>query len=224
MAQILAHLERQYQIRPTGIIHVGANKGQEVPAFRESGIRPVVLVEPLERPFRRLVQAIDGEPGFYPVRACLSDVAGREVDFHVASNGGQSSSYLKPAAHRELHPGVTFDTTETMRTETLDGVLATLAREAGVDPGRFDYIGLDTQGTEFDILRGAGATLAAANYVFTEVNFGNLYEGDTGLYEGIAIMRGLGFDLYHLRMRTKRWGAALFMRTAAVEQRWRRGR
>ena len=216
MAQCLKLLERRYGIRPTGIIHVGANTGQEVPVFRESGIRPVVLIEPLAEPFGQLVRAVDGTPGFYPLKACLSDAAGRTVDFHVASNGGQSSSYLKPAAHLAIRPDITFDRTETMVTDTLDRVVGALCREHGLQPGSFDYIGLDTQGTEMDILNGAPEALRHAKYVFTEVNFGNLYEADTGLYQVIDIMRGWGFDLYHLLMTTRGWGDALFMRRAAV--------
>ena len=30
-------------------------------------------------------------------------------------------------------------------------------------------------------------------------------------------MRGWGFDLYHLSMKTRGWGDALFMRTAAIK-------
>jgi FkbM family methyltransferase len=218
MAQCLTLLERRYGIRPTGIIHVGANTGQEVAVFRDSGIRPVVLIEPLAGPFGQLVRAIGGTPGFYPLNTCLSDAAGRTVDFHVASNGGQSSSYLKPAAHLAIRPDITFDRTETMVTDTLDRAIGSLCREHGLRPGSFDYIGLDTQGTEMDILRGSPEMLGHARYVFTEVNFGNLYEADTGLYRAIELMRGWGFDLYHLLMTTRGWGDALFMRRPAVGQ------
>ena len=184
-------LERSYGIRPTGIVHVGANTGQEVPDYRASGIRPVVLVEPLAGPFGQLVRAVDGTPGFHPLKACLSDVAGRTVDFHVASNGGQSSSYLKPAAHLKIRPDITFDRTETMVTDTLDRAIGALCREHGLRPESFDYIGLDTQGSEMDILRRGSRGAGAAKYVFTEVNFGNLYEADTGVVPG---------DRHHARL------------------------
>jgi FkbM family methyltransferase len=220
MGECLRLLERSFGIRPTGIIHVGANSGQEVPVYRESGIRPVVLIEPLAGPFGQLVRAVDGTPGFYPLKACLSDAADRRVDFHVASNRGQSSSYLKPAAHLEIRPDITFDRTEPMVTDTLDRAVGALCREHAIPPERLDHLVLDTQGSEMDILRGGAGVLASAKHVFTEVNFGNLYEADTSLYRTIEIMHGLGFDLYHLAMNHFGWGDALFMRTAVV----RRGR
>ena len=216
MAQCLELLAQSYGIRPTGIIHVGANSGQEVPEYRASGIRPVVLVEPLAGPFGNWSGTVDGTPGLYPLKACLSDAADRTVEFHVASNGGQSSSYLRPAAHVDIAPEVTFDRTETMVTDTLDGVVARLCRAQGLAPESFDYIGLDTQGSEMDVLRGGREALACARCVFTEVNFGNLYEADTGLYQVIEMMRGWGFDLYHLSMAGRGWGDALFLRREAV--------
>ena len=216
MAHGLKLLEQGFGIRPKGIVHVGANIGQEVPVFRDSGARPVVLVEPLADAFAQLERAVGTTPGFYPVQACLSDTADRKVDFHVASNGGQSSSYLPPAEHMKIAPGVSFDRIETMTTDTLDRTLARLSREHGLDPASFDYIGLDTQGAEMDIRRGAPEAVRTAKYVYTEVNFENLYAGDTGLYDAIALMRGWGFDLYHLAMSGRGWGDALFIRREAV--------
>jgi FkbM family methyltransferase len=218
LAEGLNLLEQVYGIRPTGIIHVGANNGQEVPSFRASGARPVLLFEPLAEPFANLERACAGAEEFYPIRACLADVADRTVPFHVASNGGKSSSYLPPAEHVAIAPNVTFDRVETMTTETLDRAVAKLVRERGIDPARLDYIGLDTQGSEMDILRGGQETLARAKCVYTEVNFGNLYRGDTGLYDAIALMRGWGFDLYHLAMAGRGWGDALFLRRGAVAE------
>ena len=217
MAHCLRLLERSYGFRPRGIIHVGANTGQEVPVYRDSGIRPVVLVEPLAEAFGHLVRAVDGAEGLHPVQACLSDVAGRTVEFHVASNGGQSSSYLKPASHLKIRPDITFDRTETMVTDTLDAMVARLCHAQGLAPESLDYLGLDAQGAEVEILRGGQDVLRHAKYVFTELNFGNLYEGDTGLYEAIEILRGWGFDLYYLSMKTRGWGDGLFMRTAAIK-------
>ena len=219
MASGLGILERRFNIRPKGIVQVGANSGQELPAFRERGIRPVIMVEPLEAPFRALVTAVGDEPGYHPVKACLSDVADKQVEFFVASNGGQSSSYLKPARHLEMHPDVRFDTSEKMSTDTLDRLVGRVCGEQGIDPATFDFLLLDTQGAEFDILKGGPRVLAAARYVFTEISFGNLYEGDTGLYDGVAVMREAGFDLYNLTMSANGWGDALFMRREAVRER-----
>jgi FkbM family methyltransferase len=216
MSHALGNMDRFYQIIPTGIIHIGANKGQEVVDYKESGIRPVVLIEPLEDPFRRLVSAIADEPGFFPVCECLSDVSGRKVDFHIASNGGQSSSYFPPEKHLELYPHVKFDQKIEMTTRTLDEVIESLSTD--LDARQLDYISLDTQGSELDILKGGMNALSNAKFVFSEVSFPGLYKGAPDLYDIIDFMRKNGFDICQLVMRNKGWGDALFARKGTISK------
>jgi FkbM family methyltransferase len=208
MSHAIKNLARFYDAQPAGIIHIGANSGQEVTDYRESGIRPVVLIEALEAPFKRLIRAVGEEPGFYPVQACLSDTPGREVAFFVASNGGQASSYFQPGSHLDHYPQVKFDTQVTLVTQTLDDVLSQLAGVA--DISRLDYISLDTQGSELDILRGGRKALQNARFVYTEVSYPGLYKNAPSVYEVIDFMRHAGFDLCQLTMRTKGWGDARF--------------
>lgn len=215
MSHALDFIKRHYELTPKGIIHVGANRGQEVEAYKTSGIRPVVLIEPLPDPFARLVRAVNSEPGFHTVQACCSDRA-REVAFHVASNGGQASSYLPPAEHLTLYPNVTFGSTVTIMTKTLDTLLDELATD-GVETAQLDYLAMDTQGSERDVLLGAPRTLERVKFVWTEVSMSNLYEGAASVYEMIEFMRARNFDLFGLTMRRKLWGDALFIRTGLVD-------
>ncbi|WP_368414406.1 FkbM family methyltransferase [Falsiroseomonas sp.] len=215
MSHALDFIKKYYELTPTGIIHVGANRGQEVDAYKASGIRPVVLIEPLPDPFARLVRAVNAEPGFHAVQACCSDQA-RDVEFHVASNGGQASSYLPPAEVLNLYPNVTFGSTVKFRTKTLDTLLDELAAE-GVETHKLDYLAMDTQGSERDVLLGASKALENVNFVHTEVSMANLYSGGASVYEMIEFFRGRGFDLFNLLIRRKLWGDALFVRTGLVD-------
>jgi FkbM family methyltransferase len=213
MSTALQNIERFYKMVPWGIIQVGASKGQEVPEYKESGIRPVVLVEPLDDSFRRLCKVINGEPGFFPVQKCLSDTAGKTVTFNVASNW-QSSSYYEPKDHLTLYPRVTFDNKIELVTDTLDGMIAALAGD--LDPTLLDYISLDTQGAELDILKGGPNCLGIAKFVYTEVSFKGLYAGAPDIYDMIAFMREANFDLFGAHMTSKSWGDALFIKKGVV--------
>jgi FkbM family methyltransferase len=212
MSQGIGHLERYYRLKPNGIIHVGANKGQEVEAYRESGIRPVVLIEPLPEAFTALLKAVDGEVGFFPVQACCDATGDRVVDFHVSTGDGQSSSYLKPTGHLDVAPYVKFDQVMKLKTSTLDEVVAELGKTQAIDVYNLDYLAIDTQGAERDVLIGAKKTLAAVKFVWLEVTFGSLYAEDCNVYQMIKFMRMLGFDLYHLLIGRQPWGDALFIR------------
>jgi FkbM family methyltransferase len=78
-----------------------------------------------------------------------------------------------------------------VRTETLDR----WASEHAI--GFIDFLKLDTQGTELDILRGAGGLLAARNIgvVYAEVTFLPLYEGQCSFAELDLWMRQCGYRL-----------------------------
>ena len=214
MGHALKTIDRFYGLTPRGIIHVGANSGQEVPDYMASDITPVVLIEPLQIPFKRLLKSIDNAEGFFPVQKCLSDVAGKTVIFNVASNSGQASSYYEPENHLTIYPGVTFGEKIEFTTETLDAVVQGLS--GSLDRSKLDYISLDTQGSELDIIKGASRCLEDAKFVFLEVSFKGLYRDAPDMYEVIQFMRSKEFDLYHCLMRNKGWGDALFIKRGVV--------
>ncbi len=208
---------QKLELNPTGIIHVGANDGQEVKAYKaNTQCRPVLLIEPLPKSFAALTAKVADEPDFHLVQACCADESGRRVDFHIASNGEQSSSYLRPTGHLAVVPEITFDETIQVETITLDDLLADLSATSGVPSRRFDYLGMDTQGAEFDVLRGAGKTLPHLKFVFMEVSFGGIYDGDADVYTMIDFMHAQGFDLYNLEMKRRPWGDALFIRKGVL--------
>lgn len=218
MSHGLQRLQMDFGVVPTGILHVGASDGGELDAYLRCGARPIVLVEALDEPFRVLQSRASGRDGVLAVQACVSDAEGRRVRFNVASNGGRSSSYLQPTGHVAMLPEIRFPTVVDLTTTTLDRVLGEAAGRGGFDPATVDYLGMDTQGTELDVLRGAPETLSHINFVFTEVSFGSLYAGSASLYELTDFLREQGFDLYWCNIRGLGWGDALFIRRDWVKE------
>lgn len=84
-------------------------------------------------------------------------------------------------------------------TQTCDIDVVTLAgwaAEAGVT--RFDYLKLDTQGSELEILQGAGSLLDQTRCIDVEVEFNPIYQGQP-LYADIdRFLRNRGFVLWKL--------------------------
>lgn len=62
-----------------------------------------------------------------------------------------------------------------------------------------DFLKIDVQGAELDVLRGASKTLAKTLVVETEVEFVQLYEGQPLFAEIDQAMRAAGFKLYNFR-------------------------
>jgi FkbM family methyltransferase len=120
-----------------GVIHVGANIGQERELYAHYGL-DVLWIEPLPEVFSTLERNIRAFPRQRAVQALVTDRD--DSDF---------------AAHAEIWPGVVFTRSLPLRGVTLPTLLA---RE-GIDPAPYDALVLDTQGAELLVLRGAAALL-----------------------------------------------------------------
>ncbi len=101
-----------------------------------------------------------------------------------------------------------------MVTETLDDVIDRMSDS--IDPTSLDYISLDTQGSEVDILKGGLRSLGRARFVYMEVSYAGLYKGSPDLYDVIHFMQSYGFDICNLVMRNKGWGDALFAKKGVI--------
>lgn len=62
-----------------------------------------------------------------------------------------------------------------------------------------DYIKVDTQGSELDILKGAGEYLQTARCIDIEVEFNPIYEGQCLFWEVDAYLRSKGFMLWRMK-------------------------
>ena len=154
------------------ILHVGANEGQERFDYQQAGASPCFYVEPVDAAFARLERNLADMRGHHAVKAVCSDREGQDILFHVASNGGQSSSFLDLGMHAALHPSISYTTAQPMTTTTVDRLIATYS------PGRVPNLWvIDAQGADLHVLRGAASSLPDVDGVFVEVAERPLYAG-----------------------------------------------
>jgi FkbM family methyltransferase len=209
----LITLLKDLELTVTGLVHIGANNGEEFPIYRDGGITLALYVEPLADIFQDLTENLDNTPGHFPIQALCSDLDDIEVQFHVSSNSGSSSSMLPLGWHVDEHPEVEYVETLTLKTTTLDTLLDRfVATHSGIARDGFDCLVLDTQGTELRILQGAHRSLSHLKYLYLEVNEGGLYQGDCSLDDLIGYLRVYGFRLKNLAINKHRWGDALFVK------------
>jgi FkbM family methyltransferase len=198
---------------PRNMLHVGANSGQEIEAYKAHGFDWAVLVEPLDKPFKELCQKISGAKNYIAVKALCSSADNVEHDFHVSSNAGASSSMLAPSGHLKEHPEVRFSDIIRLRSTTVDTLCSELQqRVPGFQAAALDFIVLDTQGAELSVLKGADQTLRSVHQIWTEVSHGGLYDNDVALEELQAFLRQYGFRLYFMGIGIHGYGDALFLR------------
>ena len=88
-----------------GIIHIGANVGQERLYYEKCGLS-VIWVEPIPRIFEQLAKNISTLQGQLAYRYLLSDSDGKSYDFKVIGEGGESSSIFDLAEHANVWPEI----------------------------------------------------------------------------------------------------------------------
>jgi FkbM family methyltransferase len=178
----------------SGVIHVGANTGQERVQYNDLGLR-VIWVEPIPEIFAELEKNIEAFPNQRAFQALLTDVDGKEYEFHIASNNGASSSILELKQHRDIWPDVNYTTSIVLKSTTL----ASLVEKENLDIADYQALVLDTQGSELLVLQGSAGLLSAFSYVKTEVPDFEAYEGCCQLQDIDSFMETHGFKEFSRR-------------------------
>ena len=175
----------------SGVIHVGANTGQERDLYQQHGLR-VVWIEPIPEVFDRLRANIQAYPMQSAFQALVTDKDDEGYQFHVSNYEGLSSSILQLKLHNDIWPDVTFTRTLALRSVTLPSLL----RREGIDVADYDALVMDTQGSELLILKGAASILPDLRFVKTEVPDFESYEGCCQLEDMTRFLEQLGFREY----------------------------
>lgn len=200
---------KKYRLSPTGILHIGGSHAEELEAYTQNGMERMIWIEAIPEVFEKMRARLANYPSAIAINACISNTDGKQVDFHITNNEGQSSSMLGLAHHREAHPDVHVVKTIKCTTRTIDS----LVEEKGIDLSHYDFLNIDLQGAELLALQGMRNNIHKINYAYLEVNEKELYTNCALIPQVDAFMKAHGFS----RVETKwagdtGWGDALYLR------------
>ena len=105
-----------------GIVHVGANTGQEIQLYAKHGLS-VIWIEPIPEVFDSLEANLSGVQKQIAIKALVTDVDNAEYEFHLANNNGASSSILELNLHQDIWPDVSFKKTIKLYSKTLSSLM-----------------------------------------------------------------------------------------------------
>jgi FkbM family methyltransferase len=190
----------KYNMDIKGVIHVGAHYGEEISTYLDNNIKEIALFEPLEDNYNILIKNI---PDFVDAfNVGLGSVPG-EYDMFVSSNDKQSSSILKPKLHLTHHPDVSFPYSTKIQVNTLDSYIF---------DEYYNFINMDVQGYELEVLKGATDTLKHVDYVYCEVNRAEVYENNALVEEIDEFLLGYNMTRVETSWLGQIWGDALYIR------------
>lgn len=173
-----------------GVIHVGANTGQEREHYASLGLN-VLWVEPIRAVFEVLRSNVAVLPNQHAYCRLLADQDGIEFDLHVANNEGASSSIFDLAKHVDVWPEIhyTHDIRVTATT------LAHLIDSEQIDLREYGALVLDTQGSELLVLKGAIPVLDSFQFIKAEVADFESYAGCCQMGELTEFLRQFAFGI-----------------------------
>lgn len=200
----LDYLMRVRKVQAGPVLHVGAHLAEEAAAYASAGFRPVWWVEANPMLVPALEERVKAYPDQHVIDAVLAERP-RPVTLHIANNG-QSSSILPLGTHAVEHPEVHYVAQIDLQATTVDA----LAAEKAIGQARF--MNIDVQGAELEVLKGAETYLAGVQYVYTEVNEAELYQGCALMEELRSWLQDHRFDLVEEQLTRHGWGDALFTR------------
>ena len=175
-------------------LDVGARWGAEASWFRLKPLARLIGFEPDPVECRRLNEkAESGQETFVP--AALSNYPGRGT-LYVTREPACSSLYPPSAEMLARFPSLREIMTPVRTANVPLTTLAEWSRTANV--GRVDFIKLDAQGAEFDILRGAGPLLDQCLGIEAELMFDPLYDGQPMFADVDVYLRSRGFTLWRI--------------------------
>jgi len=201
----LSALIEKFRTEINGIIHVGAHHGSEIEEYRRLGCGPVVFFEPLEANFKKLLSnmAKKGMDNVESHQVALGASEFKSYMFVETSNRGQSSSLLAPKEHLKLYPKIEFNQKEIVQVRTLDSY--------GFEG--YNTLIMDVQGYEGEVIKGGVLTITEhIDYIISEVNLSELYQGCILFPKLITLLDALGFVLKDFEYAENNWGNAFFER------------
>ena len=175
----------------TIIVDIGA-VGFPIGSFLPAVIRPPYELHLFEPSFKKDTSKVEHQLkklGFNN-NVYLHDIALSDkqdiVDFYVTQKLNCSS--LRKPNNEVLYDRKDITTYEKIQTQTdtLDNVLGHLSH--------IDYLKLDTQGSEYEILLGASKTLSKVLYIKCEVEYIELYEGQKTKEDVINLLSQHNFE------------------------------
>jgi len=191
--QALAIASRFLPSNPV-ILEAGSYHGET--ALAMVGRWPAATIysfEPVPELFAIVKQNTLGFTNIHPSALALGDKVGTAV-FHLSAMEGKpdaslgSGSLLAPSHHLEGFPWVKFDNSITVSTTTID------AWAAANQVAKIDFIWLDIQGAEFPVLKAAPRMLRTVKVIMTEVEFVELYKGQSLYTEMRQWFEAQGFE------------------------------
>lgn len=186
-----------------GVIHIGGHVGQEIPIYKKINENlPIYVFEPHPQTYSKLIENIKGYSNIHPYNIALGSKE-TILELFVDDKEGQCNSLLHPKLHLQQYPEVKFNTKINVLVKTLDSIDI---------QDNINFLSMDVQGYELEVLRGSINTIKHINYIMTEINKVELYENGCIINELDDFLNKYQFKRVETTWDGDTWGDAFYIR------------
>lgn len=207
-------LTRYWNIRPKGVIHVGAHLAEEANQYSNLGwnkILPTIWIEAHPQLVEQLSNSLDKNFNRL-ISGAASNTHGKEINL-IVTNNTQSSSLLPLGSHMEYYPDIREVERIKVRTIRVDEIV--------FEADGYDFVNLDIQGTELEALQGFGELLTSFKYIYSEVNREEIYKNCTLVDELDSFLKFKEFTRVRTVWTSNNWGDAIWIKNGFLPKFWK---
>jgi FkbM family methyltransferase len=194
----------KYSLNIKGVIQVGAHHGEELEYYERLGIKNRIFFEPATTCFNILKERMADRAIL--IKAAVGNENKKVLLNLETANGGGSNSILTPKLHLQQYPHIQFNDKEEVDMIRLDDFN---------DHNLYDYnfLNIDVQGFELEVLKGASNLLNNIDYIMAEINRDEVYENCAMVTDLISFLEPYNFKLVEEDWVGGTWGDGFFVKT-----------
>jgi len=194
-----------------GIIHIGTHEAEEYEDYKGISVEKIIWVEANPDLIGYLENKFNGIEGIKIFNEAIYDEE-KLVSFKI-SNNLQSSSILNLKEHKNLFPDIHYVKEIQTTTKRFDN----LCVEQKINIDDYNFLNVDVQGADLNVILSFGDLLEKIDFVYSEINTVEVYEGCHTIDQFDAIMSSKGFErvmthIYH----GGGWGDALYIKSSLL--------
>lgn len=173
----------------TGVIHIGANVGQEREHYKKLGVKSVVWIEADPDVYKILLSNIKQYKNYKAYNFLVTDKDNKKYTFNISNNTSNSSSIFKLKQHKIIYPDIQYKKKIVLISQTLKKIIV----KKNINLNKFKFLVLDVQASELKVLKGAKDVLDKFQYIKLESSEFDLYQKNPLHSEISRYLSKLGF-------------------------------
>ncbi len=199
----ISNILLKYGLNINGVIHGGGHYGEEYREYCKSNIHNQIWFEPQPDVFKIMERKVPSSEQVILCNKALGNDNTRMKMYCDSYNQG-SSSLLKPKLHLTQFKHIKFEKEIMVDMVRIDDFIP--------KDNPYDFIYLDCQGYELEILKGAKDALNSIKCVMVEVSRDELYENNAMVEEIDDYLSNYNLHRVETNWEGGNWGDAFYVR------------